>query len=214
MRQRRRIKTRKQPGKANRSARETTLTTPDLVLLSLLSERPMHGYQANLELERREIRDWAGISRPQVYYSLEKLARAAMIRSSESTEPAAGPERSTFNTTAKGSAALADALEREAWTTQRERPPFLTWIALSWQARPGVFRKQIQRRQKFLEHELAREKEILRSVLREVGHPYHEAVWMVGFVIEQFKLELRWLRRLARELPRRAAAQHPDYASG
>jgi DNA-binding PadR family transcriptional regulator len=194
--------------------RKLALTTPDLVLLSLLAERPMHGYQANLELERREIRDWAGISRPQVYYSLEKLAGARLIRASETDEPAAGPERSSFETTAKGSAALANALEQEEWTMQRERPPFLTWIALSWQARPGIFRKQIQRRQKFLKGELAREKEVLRSILEEVGHPYHEAVWMVSFVIQQFKLELRWLRKLARELPLRAAAQHPTYAPG
>ena len=63
-----------------RASKRLALTTPDLVLLSLLAERPMHGYEANLELERREIRDWAGISRPQVYYSLEKLARAGSIR--------------------------------------------------------------------------------------------------------------------------------------
>ena len=55
--------------------RRRELTVPDLVLLSLLAEQPMHGYQANLELERRQVQDWAGISRPQVYYSLEKLAR-------------------------------------------------------------------------------------------------------------------------------------------
>ena len=58
-----------------RAKKKLGLTTPDLVLLSLLAERPMHGYQANAELVRREIRDWAGISRPQVYYSLEKLAQ-------------------------------------------------------------------------------------------------------------------------------------------
>ena len=196
------------------SAREKlALTTPDLVLLSLLAERPMHGYQANAELERREIRDWAGISRPQVYYSLEKLARAGMIRSLEMSEPASGPERSSFETTAKGRTALADALEREAWTTQRDRPPFLTWVALSWQARPGVFQKQIQRRQTFLEQELVREKEVLRSILEEVGHPYHEAVWMVSLVIEQFKTELSWLERVAREMKKRGRAKHPDYAS-
>src|SRR5467141_3819979 len=125
--------------------RKLALTTPDLVLLSLLAERPMHGYQANLELERREIRDWANLSRPQVYYSLEKLARAGLIRTLETDEPAGGPERSTFETTAKGRAALADALEHEGWATQRERPPFLTWMALSWQARPGVFRSQLKR---------------------------------------------------------------------
>jgi DNA-binding PadR family transcriptional regulator len=188
-------------------------TKPDLVLLSLLAERPMHGYQANLELERREVRDWAGISRPQVYYSLEKLARAGFIRATESAEPAAGPDRSVFETTAKGGRALADALEREDWTTQRDRPSFLTWIALSWQARPGVFQKQIKRRQKFLQRELVREKEILRSILEEVGHPYHEAAWMVSHVIEQFKLEMRWLRKLSREFPRRAPAHHPAYTT-
>ena len=199
--------------KVTRAARKLQLTTPDLVLLSLLAERPMHGYQANLELERREIRDWAGISRPQVYYSLEKLARAGLVRSLETDEPAAGPERSSFATTNKGRSALADALEREEWTTQRDRPPFQTWIALSWQARPGVFKKQIEWRKEFLERELAREKEVLRSILEEVGHPYHEAVWMVSLVLEQFKLELRWLRKLKRELPKRAGARRPEYVS-
>lgn len=200
----------KPKGRAS-TRRKTSLTTPDLVLLSLLAERPMHGYQANLELERREIRDWAGISRPQVYYSLEKLARSGMIHSLESGQAAAGPERSTYETTAKGRAALADALEREGWTTHRDRPPFLTWMALSWRARPGVFEEQIRRRREFLEKEFAREREVLGSILEEVGHPYHEAVWMVSFVIEQFKVELRWLRKLERERPRRAAARHPDY---
>jgi DNA-binding PadR family transcriptional regulator len=194
------------------AARKRQLTTPDLVLLSLLAERPMHGYQANQELVRREVQDWAGISRPQVYYSLEKLASRGLVRSTASEEPAAGPERSVYATTARGRAALADALERAEWTTQRERPPFLTWVALSWQARPGVFRQQIQRRQKFLEQELAREQAVLRSIREEVGHRFHEAVWMVGLAIEQFRTELRWLRKLSREVDRRAPARHPQYA--
>ena len=194
--------------------RKLGLTTPDLVLLSLLAERPMHGYQANLELERREIRDWAGISRPQVYYSLEKLAGAGLIRGLETGEPAAGPERSAFETSAKGRAALAEALEREEWTTQRERPAFLTWVALSWQARPGAFERQMERRREFLKKEVLREKEVLASILEEVGHSYHEAVWMVGFMIEQFETELRWLKKVGEELPKRARAQRPDYVLG
>jgi DNA-binding PadR family transcriptional regulator len=188
------------------------LTTPDMVLLSLLAERPIHGYEANAELERRQVRDWAGISRPQVYYSLEKLAGLGLIRGAESDEPQAGPERRVFVTAAKGRAALADALEREDWTTQRERPPFLTWIALSWQARPGVFQKQLQRRREFLEKELVREEATLRAIRKEVGHRFHEAVWMVSFTIEQFQVELRWLSKLSRELHRRAGARHPAYA--
>src|SRR6516164_5672719 len=84
-----------------RVARKVSLTTPDLVLLSLLAERAMHGYQANLELERREIRDWAGVSRPQVYYSLEKLERLGLLRAGKDPGPAAGPERSVFAVTAR-----------------------------------------------------------------------------------------------------------------
>jgi DNA-binding PadR family transcriptional regulator len=196
-----------------RAGKGRVLTTPDLVLLSLLAERPMHGYQANLELERRQVRDWAGISRPQVYYSLEKLDRLGLIRSSESEAPAAGPERRVFATTAKGRAALADALEPEEWTTQRERPQFLTWIALSWQARPGVFLRQLRRREKFLEGELAREEDTLRAIQKEVGHPFHEAVWMVSLAIEQFRVELRWLRKVSAEVRRRAPARRAQYAA-
>lgn len=187
------------------------LTTADLVLLSLLSERPMHGYQANLELERREIRDWAAISRPQVYYSLEKLERLGFLRAARNKEPAAGPQRSVLAVTASGRAALADALEREDWSTQRERPPFLTWIALSWLTRPGVFQTQIQRRRVFLKSELKREQDVLDSVLCEVGHAYHEAVWMLKLTIRQFETELEWLDDLERELPHRGQARNPDY---
>ena len=195
------------------AARKRELTTPDLVLLSLLAERPLHGYQANAELERREVCDWAGISRPQVYYSIEKLAQLRLVRASKIESAAAGPERRVFQTTAKGRVALADALEREEWTTHREQPRFLTWIALSWQARPGVFRQQIERRREFLENELSREEATLRSIKKEVGHRFHEAVWMVSLVIERLRGELRWLGKMERELPRRAAAKHPRYES-
>jgi DNA-binding PadR family transcriptional regulator len=189
----------------------SALTTPDLVLLSLLAERPMHGYQANLELERRQIRDWAAVSRPQVYYSLAKLEKRGLIRAHKCTEPAAGPDRRVLGASANGRAALADALEREDWTTGRDRPAFLTWLALSWQARSGVVRKQIQRRQRFLSAELKREEDTLRAVFDEVGHPHHEAVWMLNLVIEQFKTELEWLGRIEDGLKHRTSARSPDY---
>ena len=196
-----------------KKTKRTELTTPDLVLLSLLAERPMHGYQANAELERRCVRDWAAISRPQIYYSLEKLARRGMIRGTASREPAAGPERQEYETTAKGRAALAAALEREEWTTQRERPAFLTWMALSWQARPGIFEEQVARRKEFLKRELAREKATLDAVMAEVGHPYHEAVWMITLMTEQFEAELRWLEKVAKEIRKRGKAKRPAYVA-
>jgi len=193
--------------------KRATLTTPDLVLLSLLAERPMHGYQANAELERREWRDWVDISRPQLYYSMEKLARTGMIAVADTDEPSGGPDRRVFATTAKGRAALASALEREDWSAQRDRPAFLTWLALSWQARPGVVARQLARRKEFLQAQLAKEQSTLRDVRREVGHRYHEAIWMIELMIAQFRTELRWLNKVSRELRHRAPARRPTYAS-
>ncbi len=188
------------------------LTTADLVLLSLLAERPMHGYQANAELVRRQVQDWAGISRPQVYYSLGKLARLGMLRTAVDKKEAEGPERQVYAVTVRGTEALGDALEREDWTTGRERPAFLTWMALSWRARQGVFAKQIIKRREFLEKELARERGSLDSVLNEVGHPYHEAVWMISLMIAGFETEWKWLAKVEKEMKLRGRAKHPEYA--
>ena len=201
------------PDAKRRETKKAGLTVPDLVLLSLLAEQPMHGYQANLELERRQVDDWAGVSRPQIYYSLEKLARLGLIKEAGDPEPALGPERRIFSTTAKGRVALAAALEREDWTNRRDRPPFLTWMALSWQASPGIVLKQLQRREKFLQGELHRELETLRAVEKEVGHRFHEAVWMIKLIIGQFRTELLWLREVMADLPQRAPASNPAHIS-
>lgn len=196
--------------KSLRAKRERGLTTADLVLLSLLAERPMHGYQANLELERRQIRDWAPVSRPLVYYSLEKLERNGMLRRLQNGELPAKEGPATFETTDQGREALADTLEREEWTTQREHPAFLIWLALSWQARPGVFRMQLRKRRKFLLKELEIEKQTMLAIHREVGHKFHEAVWMVGLMINQLRTEILWNKRLERSLKRRAVAMYPE----
>src|SRR5258708_13550795 len=84
---------------AVRPKKQAILTIPDLVLLSLLAERPMHGYEANLEMERRDIRDWAAISRPQVYYSLEKLSPPRFPRQNNNPTPPPRPRPAVSHTT-------------------------------------------------------------------------------------------------------------------
>src|ERR1051325_2373144 len=125
------------------------LTIPDLVILSLLAERAMHGYEVNATLENRQIREWAPVSRPQIYYSLDKLLELKLIRVASDDVPAAGPERRVFETTASGRDRLADALEKANWVEDRLYQPFLIWLALSWQARGTIFKKQLVSRRKF-----------------------------------------------------------------
>ena len=57
--------------------RQPGVTLADLVVLSMLTETPMHGYELWAELERRQVSKWASITKTQVYYSLRKLEAAA-----------------------------------------------------------------------------------------------------------------------------------------
>lgn len=166
----------------------------------------MHGYEVNATLEDRKIREWAPVSRPQIYYSLDKLTRLRLIRIAAEDTASAGPERRVFETLALGRERLADALESTRWVNTRVHQPFLIWLALSWQARPRTLAKQLNRRKKFVEQRLADERATLKDLLAEVGHPYHEAVWMLQLLIEQSASELRWVERIIAEAGKRAPA--------
>ena len=98
------------------------LSLPDLVILSMLAERPMHGYELWAELVRRHVWKWAGISRPQVYYSLNKLESRRLVAIAGDDDPTLGPERRVLAPTPAGRRGLADGLARSEWATQRPPP--------------------------------------------------------------------------------------------
>ena len=189
------------------------LTAADLVVLGLLLERPMHGYEVNQELERREVRDWAGVSRPQVYYSLRKLADAGHIGpapgraagaergSAERGSAEGGPERRVYRVTAAGRRAYAAALARPEWATQRPPPPFVTWLVLATHADPAVRARQLARRRAFLEAEAMRERATLAAILAGTGPTAVVAALVVRLTIRQFEAELAWLGEVAAALP-------------
>ena len=193
--------------------RHERLTAADLVVLGLLLERPMHGYEVNQELERREVRDWAGVSRPQVYYSLRKLADAGHIGpapgraagaergSAERGSAEGGPERRVYRVTAAGRRAYAAALARPEWATQRPPPPFVTWLVLATHADPAVRARQLARRRAFLEAEAMRERATLAAILTGTGPAVVVAALVVRLTIRQFEAELAWLGEVAAALP-------------
>jgi DNA-binding PadR family transcriptional regulator len=174
-------------------ARAAGVTLADLVVLSMLAERPMHGYELWTELERRQVEKWASITRAQVYYSLRKLADARHIVSAREGDESLGPERRVFKPGEDGRRLLASSLAHARWATQRPPDPFLTWMVLSWQSRPRDFQAQIVRRRKFLEKQLAEDSEALESVIEETS-PTADAAMVVRLSIRQMEVELEWLR--------------------
>jgi hypothetical protein len=72
----------------------------------------------------------------------------------------------------------------------------------------------VERRRQFVEQALREKKDTLEDVLAEVGHSYHEAVWMLKLAIARLEAERAWLEEVLRELPLRAAAKHPAGPEG
>ncbi len=177
--------------------RSPSTTLADLVVLSMLAERPMHGYELWSELERREVKHWASISRPQVYYSLRKLRAGGQIVEAADGDGSLGPDRQVFRPTSAGRRALADALARAEWATHQVPSPFSTWMVLSWQARPRDFARQVERRRAFLEGLLAFQRAALAEIVVETS-PTSDAAMVVRLAIRQNEVELDWLHDVAR----------------
>lgn len=73
----------------------------DLVLLGLLSEQPRHGYDIKLEIERRHMKAWVGITAPAIYKGLTRLeAKKDLAARHESS--GVHPDRTVFSITRQG----------------------------------------------------------------------------------------------------------------
>ena len=178
------------------------LTTPDLIVLSLLAERPMHGYQINQELVNRDARDWADISRPQIYYSVHKLHQRKLIKLAKDSERPVGPDRQIYEPTTFGRELLCISLSDTKWALKRERPPFLTWLALSAHTNHSARNSLILKRQDFLQQEKQREEQTLKEIKKlSCGeNRLLPAELMVSLTIRQFQTELDWLEDVKRKM--------------
>lgn len=173
-------------------------TTPDLVVLSLLAERPMHGYEVASELRRREVEDWAGISRPQIYYSLKKLHAQRLIKLRREEPERGAADRRVFAPTEAGLAALQEALARPGWASERAPTPFVTWMVLAIHAPPRIIRQMFERRRAHVTAQLVRERATLETFANESGPTLPIGRALVTLAIRELELEEAWLEEAER----------------
>lgn len=170
------------------------LTTADLVVLSLLAERAMHGYDLLAEYKRQEVADWASVSKAQLYYALGKLADLSLIVGKG--EAGVSRERTVFAPTEDGLRQLAEALADPAWAKARIAQPFATWMGLSMHAAPGTEQGLLRARLRFIEDEIAKEQESLKFIETLPGPRAQRGAHIVRLVIRQFEVEREWINDL------------------
>jgi DNA-binding PadR family transcriptional regulator len=89
------------------------MTNAELAILSLVAEKPRHGYEIEQVIEERGMREWTEIGFSSIYYLLKKLERKGLIEG-QLEEAARGPARKVYRATPAGEearrAAVLDAL--------------------------------------------------------------------------------------------------------
>ncbi len=180
--------------RGRRTGETGVLTTADLVVLSLLAEQPMHGYDLLAEYGRQEVVDWASVSKAQLYYALSKLAERGLIAGE--TEADGARERIVYAQTDVGRRALAAALADQRWASERAPHPFATWLGLSIHADPAAARDVLERRREWLIAEIAREQDSLRYIETLTSDRAKRGADIVRLVIRQFEVEHDWVCEL------------------
>jgi len=183
---------------STRGASRRRLSIADMVVLSLIAEGPRHGYAVYAELQRRQVEDWAPVSRAQIYYSIEKLAAEGHLAAGRDVTSPLGPARAVYRISATGKRALRAALADPAWATRTAPSPFLTWALLAWYADPAARARVMEARARFLDAQINLERETLDAIRRDDPQAT-TAQLVIELVIEQLQVERVWLERLKQD---------------
>ena len=93
-------------------------TKTDLLLLGLLLDRPMHGYELYQQIQAEGIDVWFNVSMAGVYYSLGKLRDQGLVAESRQ-RGARSTRKSIYRLTEEGRGAFFAAMEAQAASQEK-----------------------------------------------------------------------------------------------
>ncbi len=137
-------------------------TKTDLLLMGLLLDRPIHGYELYQTIQSEGIDGWFSISAAGVYYSLRKLHEHGLVVESRQRRGGSA-SKSIYRLTASGRSAFMEAMEAEL--ASQEEPSLNYDLAIYLLNRVPVGRAlpPLERREAFL----AQRAETVRAEIAE-----------------------------------------------
>ncbi|MFF0265352.1 PadR family transcriptional regulator [Kribbella sp. NPDC004536] len=167
------------------------LTPLAMSVLALLNERPMHAYEMYQLLLSRHNNRIVKVRPGSLYHTVERLAGQTYVRAIGTERAGNRPERTTYEITPEGSAALTDRVERGLESFAYEYPVFPVVLseAHNLEADDAVLR--LRRRVGELDDWLADVDEAI-GLARGAGVP--ERYWMAAdYVRGQVAAERDWI---------------------
>ena len=126
-----------------------------MLLLALLVEAPMHPYRMQQVIKERGQDQLVNVAqRNSVYQALERLVRDGLARPGDTIRDSGRPERTTYEITEAGAAALRSWLVEMLPTPAREFPEFPAALAFVAILAPAEVREMLTRRIAVLEEKL------------------------------------------------------------
>ncbi len=177
------------------------LTNAELAILTLVCERPRHGYEIERVIEERGVREWTEVGFSSIYYLLKKLERKGLV-SAHPAPGGRGPARMVYRSTAAGRTALREEALQALASTTRPSSPLQLGLANLPGLPPAEALKALERHRKALNDRLQRMRQ-RRDAQRPVPY-YVEAMFAHGETVGE--AELRWLEAFIRQVKRRASA--------
>lgn len=105
------------------------MTNAELAILSLIAEKPRHGYEIEQVIEERGMREWTEVGFSSIYYVLKKLESAGLLHGRLQQQIGRGPARKIYTMTDEGHLAWHEAALEALSTPQRCYLPFQLGLA-------------------------------------------------------------------------------------
>jgi len=129
------------------------------IILGLLCERPMHGYElARLVQEDAALRAIWRIERSEVYFLLGKLSRSGLVVE-QGAQQASGPKRVVFAPTEAGRAAFLRWLQTPEQRPRNLRTALLARVYMALRYDPHIAVELVEAQKQFLTDWLAQERQ-------------------------------------------------------
>jgi DNA-binding PadR family transcriptional regulator len=104
------------------------MTNAELAILTLVAERPRHGYEIEQVIEERGMREWTEIGFSSIYYLLKKLEGERLIEG-QLEEARRGPARKVYHLTLAGRDAVRAGVLDALAVPRRCYPPLQLGLA-------------------------------------------------------------------------------------
>jgi DNA-binding PadR family transcriptional regulator len=114
------------------------MTNAELAIITLLAEKPRHGYEIEQVIEERGMREWTEIGFSSIYYLLKKLEEQGLIEGNMERQAGRGPARKVYEITDSGIEARRAGVLKALSVPQRAYP----LLQLGLASLPGVSRSE------------------------------------------------------------------------